>query len=463
MRRRLTSFVLGLCSIVVAPAPAGAATAIGAKPVVQKADFPSSFVVADDGRVFWTEKNTGRIRFWQAGSGKTTFATIAGLCTAGEQGLLGIALAPSGSDVFVYAIRNVGGACREQVLRVAQGSSNPTVIFDEPGATSNHVGGHLALGPDGHLWLSIGDGQNPANSQNISSPKGKILRMTTTGTAAPGNPIADNRMFAYGLRNVFGFDFDPLNSNEVWASENGPACNDEIDHIQPNHNYGWGPSQTCAGTAPQNTNADGPSPHLPEYWRADADGPVGAAFCNGCGLGPALEGRLLYGSFGAREIRAVTLDSTRTAVTDHQVVHSHAASVLDVERAPDGSVWFSDATTIYRLALSGTPVASVGDTSVVEGDGGSPRLVFTVSLDGPSASEVRVKYVTKNGTAGSGDYQAVEGRLTIPAGGTSGTVAVPVRPDTTDEPDETMTLLIRRPRNATIGDGTGVGTILDDD
>lgn len=452
--------------LATAPVPPAAA-AVTATPVVQNADFPSAFTIAADGRVFFTEKNTGRIRYWKEGAGKTTFATVADLCTTGEQGLLGIALAPSGPDVFVYAVRMVNGACREQVLRVAPGSTNPTVIFEEAGATPNHVGGRLALGPDGNLWLSIGDGQDPANSQNTGSPKGKILRMTTTGTAAAGNPIAGNRMFAYGVRNVFGFAFDAVNDNELWATENGPACNDEIDHIEPGHNYGWGPSQTCTtGTAPQNTNADGPSPHLPEHWWADANGPTGAAFCAGCGLGADLEGRLLYGSVGTGQIRALTLDASRTAAAGDALAYTHTGGVLAVERGPDGRLWFSDSTTIYRLGGGdtggggGTPAISVGDTSASES---AAQLVFTVSLSSPSAQDVSVKYVTKSGTAGSGDFTAVEGRLTIPAGATARTVAVRIKPDTTNESDETLTLLLKRPRKATIADGTGIGTILDDD
>lgn len=469
MRRLSLAVLVMVGSLAVSPVrPAGAA--VTATPVVQNADFPAAFTVAGDGRVFFTEKNTGRIRYWEDGSGKTTFATIADLCTGGEQGLLGIALAPSGPDVFVYAVRNVDGGCRQQVLRVAPGSTDPTVVFDEPGATPNHVGGRLALGPDGNLWLSTGDGQDPATSQNTASAKGKILRMTTAGAAASGNPVAGNRMFAYGLRNVFGFDFDPSNNNELWATENGPACNDEIDHIQSGHNYGWGPSQTCtSGTAPQNTNADGPSPHLPEHWWADANGPTGAAFCASCGLGAELEGRLLYGSVGTGQIRALTLDTARTAAAGDALAYTHTSGVLAIESGPDNRLWFSDTTTIYRLGGDGggggggTPAASVGDTSVAEGDSGSPQLVFTVSLDVVSTRDVSVKYVSKSGTAGSGDYQAVEGRLTIPAGAQSRTVAVPVQPDTTNEPDETMTLFIKRPKNATIADGAGVGTILDDD
>jgi hypothetical protein len=145
-----------------------------------------------------------------------------------------------------------------------------------------------------------------------------------------------------------------------------------------------------------------------------------------------------------------------------QVLYAHTAAVLALETGPDNAVWFSDPTTIYRLSGGGgRPAASVGDTSASES---AAQLVFTVSLSAASSNDVSVKYVTKTGSAGSADYTAVEGRLTIPAGATSRTVAVPLKPDSVDEPDETLTLLIKKPKGGvTIADATAVGTILDDD
>ena len=366
MNRLLLVALAGLLAVTATPTqvtPAVAATT--AIPVVTGLAAPAGFTVAADGRIFWTEKNTGLIGVWTPSTNaKTTFATIGNLCITEDQGLLGIALAPGSEDVFVYANRDLGTGCRMQVLRVAPGGATPAVIFDEPGSTPIHVGGRLALGPDGNLWLSIGDAENSANSQDTASQKGKLLRMTTAGAAAPGNPIAGNRMYAFGLRNVFGFDFDPDTGNVPWVTENGPACNDEVNRIVVNHNYGWGPNATgqspyepCTGTAPGNTNRDGDNIHQPEYGTVDADGPTGAAFCDRCGLD--FDGRLLWGSVRSNEIEALTLNAARTDISGSQVAYSHNQGVLAIETGPDHAIYFSDFGAIYRLASDDTDVGTI--------------------------------------------------------------------------------------------------------
>ena len=85
-------------------------------------------------------------------------------------------------------------------------------------------------------------------------------------------------MFAYGIRNSFGFAFDP-DTGDLWETENGPECNDEVNRIVAGANYGWGPSQSCP-----DTNNSGPSPRLPLVTYSTTIGIAGAVFCDGCGL-----------------------------------------------------------------------------------------------------------------------------------------------------------------------------------
>ena len=93
-------------------------------------------------------------------------------------------------------------------------------------------------------------------------PRGKILRLTRDGEAAPGNPFG-SRVWAFGIRNSFGLAFDPVTGN-LWETENGPECNDELNRIVRGGNYGWGPAADCgSATPPSDTNRDGPSPILP--------------------------------------------------------------------------------------------------------------------------------------------------------------------------------------------------------
>jgi len=108
---------------------------------------------------------------------------------------------------------------------------------------------------------------------------------------------------------------------------------------------------------------------------------------------------------------------------------------------------------------------SIGDAVVTEGNSGSMPAVFTVSLSPASGATTTVQYATTDGTAtaGSGDYVAASGKLTIPAGTTTGTITVNVRGDTQREPDEYFFVDLTSPTNAVLTDARGQGTIVNDD
>jgi hypothetical protein len=110
------------------------------------------------------------------------------------------------------------------------------------------------------------------------------------------------------------------------------------------------------------------------------------------------------------------------------------------------------------------PVFSVSDASVVEGDGGSRVLVFTISLSTASGIRTRVRYETVDGTAVAGaDYAARTGEVVLEPGFTTATISVPVTGETVLESSETLFLNLFTPTSATIEDAQGVGTIVDDD
>jgi hypothetical protein len=111
-----------------------------------------------------------------------------------------------------------------------------------------------------------------------------------------------------------------------------------------------------------------------------------------------------------------------------------------------------------------TRTVSISSASITEGDSGTKSLAFTVTLSTSSTSNVTVAYNTTNGTAIAGsDFTLTSGRLTIAAGQTTGTINVPIKGDTTVEPDETFTVTLLTPTSATLGDATATGTITDDD
>jgi glucose/arabinose dehydrogenase len=335
--------------------PARAAT-VGAAPVATGLANPAAFTFAGDGRIFYGERLTGRVRILNPSSGSSSlFFTVPDLATAGEQGLLGVALHPKypGTPfVYVYATRTVGGGTENQIIRLRDTGgvgSAMKVIYRAP-ASMFHNGGRIVFGPDRKLYAVVGDRQDPANAQNLGNTSGKVLRMTASGGVPGDNPFAGSLVWSYGHRNSFGFTFDPQ-TRSLWETENGPECNDELNRVVMAANYGWGPSETCSNPppSPANTNRDGPSPQLPLRFYSPTVAPTGAAFCSGCGLGADAEGRLFTGTYNTAQIRKVTLSADRRSVAAEAPVFTNRTGVLSIERGPTGALYFSDESGIYKL------------------------------------------------------------------------------------------------------------------
>ena len=333
------------------------APATAVEPVATGLDDPTGFTFAPDGRIVYGERKTGEIRILRPGVSDTLFFRVPKVSST-NNGLIGVELHPSYPSrniIFAYATRTFDGVDRDQLLRITPGTTPAVkVLLTLPaGPPGAHHGGRVLVGPDGKLYLVIGDEGDPATSQTRASLAGKVLRMTLNGAVPAGNPFPNSRVFASGIRNAIGFDFDPV-SGRLWATENGPECNDELNRIVAGANYGWGLTATCTGppAAPLNTNQDGPSPVLPAYWELVPTAPTGAAFCDGCGLGAELEGTLVYGEFVTRNLQIARLNSTRQGVTSVTTLLTNDLGILAVESHPDGSLYFSDREGIYRVEPS---------------------------------------------------------------------------------------------------------------
>ena len=357
MRRLLLVAIISFALLLPSNGgPAKAGTTLAVDPIKTGLNGPSAFTFAPGGKIWYLERGTGRIVILDPATGdETRFFRITGVDGSGERGALGIALHPNWPNVrrvFVYVTRSSGGSLRNQLVRIRKGPSGPTmkILFSTP-SNSNHNGGRILFGPNGRLYVITGDGGSPANAQDRShNLRGKILRLDTDGTAAPGNPFG--RIWAFGIRNSFGMTFDPQ-TDRLWDLQNGPECNDEINRIVSGGNYAWGPSEFCGSPpAPRDTNRNGPRPRrLPEHTFADAFGITGGAFCEGCGLRPSDEGKLVFSSVGAGEIRLATLNVDRRTITDvsGSVLATPNSSVHSMEVSPSGTIYFSDHEGIYRI------------------------------------------------------------------------------------------------------------------
>ncbi|MFF3577973.1 PQQ-dependent sugar dehydrogenase [Streptomyces mirabilis] len=192
-----------------------------------------------------TERDDFRVWKVTKDGTRTQVGTVPNAVTTnGEGGLLGVAVDPKwATNHYVYFMHTASEGNR--VVRMTyDGSSltDYTILLQGIKKNRYHNGGRLAFGPDGYLYVSTGEAQTPELAQDKTSLNGKILRMTTDGKAAPGNPFG-NYVYSYGHRNPQGLAFD--RNGRLWEAEFGNSSKDELNLIKPGANYGW---PTCEGS-----------------------------------------------------------------------------------------------------------------------------------------------------------------------------------------------------------------------
>jgi glucose/arabinose dehydrogenase len=363
--RVVVATVAATSVLAATPPPAAAArSGYGERLVVGRLENAAAFTFAPDGRIFAAERLTGRIEVINpATGGRRTFASVPHVVGEknNELGLDGIELHPQFPRrpyVYAYATVEVRGTVRIRIIRYTASQRGgrgrgiePRVIYQSRTAAGPmHVGGRMLFGPDGNLYVIIGDAGTAKNAQDLAIERGKLLRMTPRGGPIPSNPFG-SRVWSYGHRNSFGFDFDPR-TGTIWETENGPECNDEINRVVPGGNYAWGPHESCSTPppAPENTNQDGPTPRrMPRMWYGATIGPTGLAFCRRCDLGAKAQGAAFFGSFNHGTITRITLSDDRRDIVASRIVLVHLPRVLSIETGPNGRLYFSDGGGIYRI------------------------------------------------------------------------------------------------------------------
>lgn len=222
-------------------------------------------VPGDNSRVLVAEK-TGGVWFLTPATGAKSLAfRLTGLTTDGERGLLGIAPSPNYATTGEVMVHMTGASGTIFIRQCFVPGGTCTDVLSIPHPTNNnHNGGWIAWGPDGNLYVAIGDGGGGGdpnnNAQNTNSRLGKILRLARSGggfVAAPGNPFAagggDPYVFALGLRNPYRNSFD---GNRLIIADVGQGAIEEINLArtdQPGLNFGWRfleGTQPFSGTAP---------------------------------------------------------------------------------------------------------------------------------------------------------------------------------------------------------------------
>lgn len=319
--------------------------------VAARVQVPWGLAFVPDGRLFFTER-PGQVRVVEHDKLLETPALILEGVTANvKMGLLGIAADPGfATNHFLYLAYNYtdNDQFRLRVVRYHELQNKlrePHTLIENISAFQNHTGCRLRFAPDGTLFITTGDANEPPNAQRLDSLSGKILRLNADGSIPSDNPFANTpgarpEIWSYGHRNSQGLDFQP-GTGLLFATEHGPNNGDEINLVIKGHNYGW-PIIDHRAARP------GLESPLLEFTPSVA--PSGATFYRG-NVFPALKGNLLIGCLRGEGILRVRLDGSNV-ISCERLLHRQYGRIRDVVEGPDGYIYF---TTSQFDPPEGTP------------------------------------------------------------------------------------------------------------
>ena len=208
--------------------------------LAQNLDVPWSIDFLPNDTMIFTER-VGRVDILENNTTVKVVGNINVSQSPGiESGLLGIAIDPNFTQnkyIYVYYTHNSDVNRISRFVFNNDKISNETILLDNIPGGSIHNGGRLKFGPDGKLYATTGDANNPNSAQDVNSLGGKILRLNPDGSVPNDNPFG-NYVYSYGHRDPQGLAWNPTNGI-LYESENGNVMDDEINIITKGGNYGW--------------------------------------------------------------------------------------------------------------------------------------------------------------------------------------------------------------------------------
>ena len=205
-------------------------------------DTPWDLAWGPDGAMWVTERR-GTISRVDVATRVVTEVGTLDVLESGESGLMGMAFHPDfENQPYVYLAHSYrrGRSIRNRLVRMRFDGTrlgDPETLLDGIPGARNHDGSRLAVGPDGLLYMTMGDAGRRELAQDLSSVAGKVLRLTLEGQPAPGNPFG-TYVYSYGHRNPQGIVFHPQ-TGALYVAEHGPDTNDEVTRVEMGGNHGW--------------------------------------------------------------------------------------------------------------------------------------------------------------------------------------------------------------------------------
>jgi aldose sugar dehydrogenase len=332
-------------------------TPIDATVVAHGLNHPWALAFLPNGHMLITEKPGNMRVLTTTGEVGGPIANVPAVLYKSDGGLLDLVIDPhfaSNRQVyFAYAEPRTGGS--GLTLASARLSDDETALESvrvllriEPTHPSvSHFGCRLLFDAQGKLLMTSGERMDPVlreQAQQLDSRMGKLLRLNTDGTAAPGNPFEKTTgalpdIWTYGHRNSQGLAYHPV-TRELWSIEHGQAGGDEINVIEPGRNYGW--PLIAYGTENDRSPINGgltqaPGMEQPKYFWNPAIGPTSMTFYTGK-LIPEWRNNLFVAAHMGQHVARLVLKGDRV-VGEERLLLDQQQMMRWVGQGPDGALW----------------------------------------------------------------------------------------------------------------------------
>ncbi|MBO9649972.1 MAG: PQQ-dependent sugar dehydrogenase [Variovorax sp.] len=340
-------------------------------------DTPWSLAFLPDGRMLITQRG-GQIRLrnadgTSANSGADQLSGVPAVAAVGQGGLLDVAIDPDfATNRRIYfsfsesdsTSPNLNGTAvaRAELDTADMSLRNLTIIYRQSPKveSSAHFGSRLVFDRNGYLFVTLGERQLDTQrgfAQDLARGNGKVVRITTDGAPAAGNPFlgatgAQPHIWSYGHRNPQGAALHPT-TGELWISEHGPQGGDEVNLVLPGRNYGWpiisyGQEYGTLTQVGEGTAKAGMEQPVTYWVKIDGSdwtpgtakssiAPSGMTFYTGDAL-PEWKGNLFIGALAGTALWRLVLDGN-TVSSRERLLADRNERIRDVRQGPDGWIY----------------------------------------------------------------------------------------------------------------------------
>jgi len=371
---------------------------------------------APDGRLFVAQQ-TGALRIIENGALLSTPFITLNVNSSGERGLLGIAFDPAfNTNHFIYLYYTLSSGANNRISRftangnvVVPNSEVVVLNLDPLSSATNHNGGNLQFGLDGKLYVGIGENANGANSQNLDTYHGKILRINSDGSVPAGNPFTSpsaseqqKRVWEYGMRNPYTLSIQP-GTGRIFVNDVGENTWEEVNECTTGGgNYGW-PTAEGISNNPAFVNP------IYTYQHGSGVG-FGCAITGGTFFNPSSTnypsqyvGRYFFLDYCNNWIDMLTLSGGTP--TRSNFASSIAGFPVCMLTGPDGNLYFLSRanSAVYKITFTGStaPVITNQPQSITVPQGNPATFSVTATGTPPLSYQWRKNGVNINGATNS--------------------------------------------------------------